>query len=311
MLGLVERPRARPDRVAHEADDGARLTLQHHKLTDVVTVDPRAAAVGESSIDLRSGEQITVRDLLKGALIQSANDAADALALSIAPDFPSFARLMNAKAAEARPARHALRPARRPRRARRVLERGATSRALARLVMHTRFVRETVREETATISGGRTLHTWDDLLGAVPADDRRQDGPHRPRRLVPGRRGARPRRDDLRDAARLAVPVGAQRRSRVAAGLGARAVPRSSPAVAPGARYADVQPARTAAPRWRSSPRSRCSPSPASGRPLTERVVAPVAVSLPVRQGDVLGRVEIRQGSRLVGDARPRRFAQH
>ena len=55
--------------------------MQHHKLTDVVTVDPRAAAVGESSIDLRGGEQMTVSDLLKGALIQSANDAADALAL--------------------------------------------------------------------------------------------------------------------------------------------------------------------------------------------------------------------------------------
>ncbi len=37
------------------------------------------------------------------------------------------------------------------------------------------------------------------------------------------------------------------------------------------------------------------------GRPLTETVVAPVAVSLPVRRGDVLGRVEIRSGKRLVG----------
>ena len=64
------------------------ITLQHHKLTDVVTVDPRAAAVGESSISLDAGDQLTVRDLLKGALIQSANDAADALALSISPDYP-------------------------------------------------------------------------------------------------------------------------------------------------------------------------------------------------------------------------------
>ena len=75
------------------------LTLEHHKLTDVVTVDRRAAIVGESTINLRPGEQLTVRDLIKGALIQSANDAAAALALSISPDFASFARLMNAKAA--------------------------------------------------------------------------------------------------------------------------------------------------------------------------------------------------------------------
>ena len=38
------------------------VALEHHKLTDVVTVDRRAAAVGESSIGLRSGEQLTVRD---------------------------------------------------------------------------------------------------------------------------------------------------------------------------------------------------------------------------------------------------------
>jgi hypothetical protein len=37
------------------------------------------------------------------------------------------------------------------------------------------------------------------------------------------------------------------------------------------------------------------------GRPLTETVTAPAAVSLPVRQGAVLGRVEIRAGGRLVG----------
>jgi len=51
------------------------------------------------ALRLRPGEQLTVRDLIKGALIQSANDAAAALALSMAPDFASFARLMNAKAA--------------------------------------------------------------------------------------------------------------------------------------------------------------------------------------------------------------------
>ena len=57
--------------------------------------------------------------------------------------------------------------------------------------MRTRFVRETVDEETATIAGGRTLHTWDDLLGVFPRHDRRQDRPHLAGGLVPGRRGAR------------------------------------------------------------------------------------------------------------------------
>ena len=106
---------------------------------------------------------MTVRDLLKGTLIQSANDAADALALSLAPDYASFARLMNDEAARlGLRDTHFVRPD--------GLDRpdeyssAADVTALARLVMRTRFVRETVRQETATISGGRTLHTWDDLL---------------------------------------------------------------------------------------------------------------------------------------------------
>jgi D-alanyl-D-alanine carboxypeptidase (penicillin-binding protein 5/6) len=37
------------------------------------------------------------------------------------------------------------------------------------------------------------------------------------------------------------------------------------------------------------------------GRPLTERVVAEAAAALPVRAGEVLGRVEIWSGRRLVG----------
>jgi serine-type D-Ala-D-Ala carboxypeptidase (penicillin-binding protein 5/6) len=144
------------------------LTLEHHKLTDVVTVDPRAASVNESSIDLSPGEQLTVRDLLKGALIQSANDAADALALSIAPDYPAFARLMNAKAVQL-----GLRDSNFVRPdgldAPGEYSSAADVTRLARLVMRTRFVRETVREETDTIAGGRTLHTWDDLLQQFPA----------------------------------------------------------------------------------------------------------------------------------------------
>ncbi len=39
---------------------------------------------------------------------------------------------------------------------------------LARVVMRIPFVRNTVRQRTATIAGGRTLHTWDDLLTQFP-----------------------------------------------------------------------------------------------------------------------------------------------
>ena len=56
------------------------VALEHAKWNDVVRVRSAAARVGESTVNLRAGEQITVGDLVKAALIQSANDAADALA---------------------------------------------------------------------------------------------------------------------------------------------------------------------------------------------------------------------------------------
>src|SRR5689334_7357095 len=76
------------------------VALQHLRLDDVVTVSSAAANVGEESIHLRAGQRITVRDLLKGALIQSANDAADALADPASDgDRALFVSWMNEKAA--------------------------------------------------------------------------------------------------------------------------------------------------------------------------------------------------------------------
>ena len=47
---------------------------------------------GRSRSCLAAGEELTVGDLVKGALIQSANDAADALALATAAELPSSSR---------------------------------------------------------------------------------------------------------------------------------------------------------------------------------------------------------------------------
>jgi serine-type D-Ala-D-Ala carboxypeptidase (penicillin-binding protein 5/6) len=75
------------------------LTLEHTRLDDVVTVSPEAAAVGESSANLRPGERLTVRELLEAALIQSANDAADALADYVGRGSQArFVAMMNARA---------------------------------------------------------------------------------------------------------------------------------------------------------------------------------------------------------------------
>ena len=77
------------------------VTLEHANLDDIVTVSRGAAAVGESTISLRPGEQLTVRELIEAALIQSANDAAAALADYVGGgDRAAFVALMNAKAKE-------------------------------------------------------------------------------------------------------------------------------------------------------------------------------------------------------------------
>ena len=274
------------------------LTLQHHRLTDVVTVDPRAAAVGESSIELRSGEKMTVRDLLEGTLIQSANDAADALALSIAPDFPSFARLMNAEAAKlGLHDTHYVRPDGLD--APGEYSSAADVTALARLVMHTRFVRDTVREQTATISGGRTLHTWDDLLSQFPETIGVKTG----HTDLAGWCQVAAARD--RGVTVYATLLGSPSRSERNVDLESLLVWglaqfRLVPAVASGHSYAEVRLPYGRAPLALVAAKPLLTVA-RLGRPLTETVVAPLALALPVHRGQVVGRVEIRQGKLLVG----------
>lgn len=58
----------------------ALLARDLFDLNEVVTIQKLAATINGSEIELAQGERITVRDLLKGLLIQSGNDAAFALA---------------------------------------------------------------------------------------------------------------------------------------------------------------------------------------------------------------------------------------
>ncbi len=69
-------------------------------LDEPVTISKRAAETGESSVWLMEGETLTVRELLKGLLIQSGNDAAVALAEHEAGSVEAFVEQMNARAAE-------------------------------------------------------------------------------------------------------------------------------------------------------------------------------------------------------------------
>ena len=64
-----------------------------------VTVDPKWTGVEGSSMYLRPGQEITVRDLLYGLMLASGNDAAAALACAAAGSIEAFAAQMNRKAA--------------------------------------------------------------------------------------------------------------------------------------------------------------------------------------------------------------------
>jgi len=133
----------------------------------VVRVDPRAATVGQERIALWPGQQLTVGELVEGALIQSANDAADALALAVSPSFPAFARLMNAKArALGLDHTHFVRPDGLD--APGEYSSAADVTRLALDAMRVALVRETVERRSATLSDGEELATWNDLLGVFP-----------------------------------------------------------------------------------------------------------------------------------------------
>jgi D-alanyl-D-alanine carboxypeptidase (penicillin-binding protein 5/6) len=272
------------------------LALEHHKLTDVVTVDRRASVVGESTINLRPGERLTVQDLIKGALIQSANDAAVALALSVAPDVPSFARLMNAKAAAlGMRDTHFVRPD--------GLDvpghysSAADMTKLARVLMRTPFVRDTVDDETATIAGGRTLYTWDDLLSIFPRTIGVKTG-HTDEAgwcQVAAARGS----GVTVYATLLGGPTREVRNEDLESLLiWGLAQFRVIPAIQAGRTYA------TAQVPYGKRPLELVAAKPLNavarmGRNLTEKVVAANAVALPVRQGDVLGRVEVWDAGKL------------
>lgn len=76
----------------------ALLALEGGNLGQVVTVSPRAASVGEASLDLQAGEKLTLEELIYGALLRSGNDACVAIAEHIGGTEANFVLMMNQKA---------------------------------------------------------------------------------------------------------------------------------------------------------------------------------------------------------------------
>lgn len=79
---------------AEAVDDGM------FSLTDTVKISSYAASMGGSQVFLEEGEEISVEELIKCAVIASANDAAVALAELVSGNEAAFVKKMNSRANE-------------------------------------------------------------------------------------------------------------------------------------------------------------------------------------------------------------------
>jgi D-alanyl-D-alanine carboxypeptidase (penicillin-binding protein 5/6) len=274
------------------------VTLDHATWNDVVRVRSDAAKVGESTVNLRAGERLTVGDLVKAALIQSANDAADALADYVSHgDQKAFIAMMNDKAKQLGLERtHFVRPDG-------LDVPGHYSTAhdvtrLAQVAMRDPRIRAVVRRRTDTIAGHRHLHTWNDLLGVF-------------RGLYGVKTGhtaaagwcevAAVRRNGLTlYTTVLGSPTRSQRNVDLAALL-RWGISRYRPVwvISPGRVYwrAGVGYGKPAVPLVAQS--GLAQPLRID-KPLVERVIAPAALELPVERGRRVGELRVYSGRRLV-----------
>jgi len=78
----------------------AILLLERGHLDDIVTAPNGVQYLPDSSLHLKPGEKLTLRDLLYAMLLRSANDTAVTGAVYLSGGVPAFARAMNAKAKE-------------------------------------------------------------------------------------------------------------------------------------------------------------------------------------------------------------------
>ena len=277
----------------------ALVVLERTKPTDVVTVRPYTTGAGESTIRLRVGERLTVRDLLEAILIQSANDAAHALAAHVGGGSERrFVALMNRRARELGLADTSfVRPDGIDAPGHYSSARDVTE--LARVAMRNRVIRAIVAKEASTIAGGRSLHNWNDLLGDFPGLVGVKTGHtfnagwcevaavRRPGirifATILGSRTRAGRNADLEELLRFGI-------SRF----------RATDVVPTWRRYgeAEVGWGRASVALVPATPLRRVV---RVDRPLVERVVTPGVAELPVRRGQQLGWVEVRSGGRLLG----------
>jgi serine-type D-Ala-D-Ala carboxypeptidase (penicillin-binding protein 5/6) len=275
----------------------ALVTLQHAGLDDLVTVSRQAASVGESSIYLANGEKLTVEELVEAALIQSANDAAVALAEHVGGSQAGFVAMMNAEAQRlGLRDTHFANPDGLD--APNHYSSAHDVTRLARIAMKNEVIRRIVDEETAQISGGRTLNTWNDLLGRYPGVFGVKTG-HTTAAGWSEVAAARSRGVTV-----YATLLGSPGRDTRNADLEALLTwgltrYRTVDAITAGRVYATAK-----APYGRHD-LALVAAAPARrivrvDRLMVERVVAPTVVSLPVVKGQRLGEIQVYAGRKLI-----------
>ncbi len=78
----------------------AILALEYGADDEYLTVTKDMIAVEGTSMGLKDGDSVSLKTLVKGMLLESGNDAANAVANIIGGDIPTFVKIMNEKAKE-------------------------------------------------------------------------------------------------------------------------------------------------------------------------------------------------------------------
>lgn len=89
----VERPMASTTKIMT-----ALVALENSDLYDIVTMSNEAVRTGGSSTYAKAGDQLYMEDALFGLMLNSGNDAAEAIACTVAESKDAFADMMNEKA---------------------------------------------------------------------------------------------------------------------------------------------------------------------------------------------------------------------